>query len=107
MEKIYKHLALVLCAVVATLGLQAQERVYVSTDKECYLAGEPLWFSVYCMDGTGFSNMSKVAYLEFHSIEGCAATVKLPLKDGRGCGRLQIPLSFATGNSPLKVFDLK
>lgn len=109
MKKIYKHLALVLCALIVALGLQAQERVYVSTDKECYLAGENMWLSVYCMDGTtgGYSKLSKVAYLEFHNLEGVASTIKVPLKDGRGCGRLQIPLGFATGNYSIVAYTSK
>lgn len=109
MRKIYKHLALVLCAVLFALGLQAQERVYVSTDKECYLAGENMWLSVYCMDGkTGeYSNLSKVAYLEFHNLEGMASTIKVPLKDGRGCGRFQIPLGFATGNYSIVAYTAR
>jgi hypothetical protein len=109
MKKIYKHLALVLCALIVALGLQAQERVYVSTDKECYLAGENMWLSVYCMDGTTgeYSQLSKVAYLEFHNLEGVASTIKVPLKDGRGCGRLQIPLGFATGNYSIVAYTSK
>ena len=65
-----------------------QERVYVSTDKDVYVAGEDLWFSVYCIDeSTGkFSNVSDMAYLQFVSREGVAATQKVALIDGRGCG---------------------
>ena len=66
----------------------AQERVYVSTDKDVYLSGENLWFSVYCMDAStgGYSNLSDVAYLQVALIEG------------RGCGVFPVPLDFATGN---------
>ena len=103
------HLALVLCALSLALGLQAQERVYVSTDKECYLAGENMWLSVYCIDGKtgGYSQLSKVAYLEFHNLEGVASAIKVPLKDGRGCGRLQIPLGFATGNYSIVAYTAR
>ena len=31
--------------------LLGQERVYVSTDKDVYVAGEDIWYSVYCMEG--------------------------------------------------------
>ena len=94
------QMALIVCALSFSLGLNAQERVYVSTDKECYLAGENMWFSVYCMEesGEGYSQLSKVAYLELHSMEGLSSSIKVALKDGRGCGVLQIPLGFATGN---------
>ena len=80
--------------------LFAQERVYVSTDKDVYVAGENLWCSVYCIDAaTGeYSGLSDVAYLQFVSREGVAATHKVALVGGRGCGVFQIPLDFATGN---------
>ena len=81
-------------------GAYAHERVYVSTDKEVYLSGENLWCSVYCIDdSTGeYSNLSDVAYLQFVSKEGVAATHKVALIGGRGCGVFQIPVDFATGN---------
>ena len=89
-----------LLVALCCYGVYAQERVYVSTDKEVYLSGENLWCSVYCMDdSTGeFSNLSDVAYLQFVSNEGVAATHKVALIGGRGCGVFQIPVDFATGN---------
>ena len=96
--KKYISIAIALLLAVSFNDANAQERVYVSTDKECYLAGEPLWFSVYCMEGAGLSNMSKVAYLEFHAGGQVLSTVKVALKEGRGCGRFQIPFSVPTGN---------
>lgn len=88
------------CIAACSFVAQAQERVYVSTDKECYLAGEDIWLSVFCIDdATGKESLlSKVAYVEFHTNEGVESTVKIALKGGRGCGRLQIPFSFPTGN---------
>lgn len=109
MKRLYMQMALVVCALVFTLGMNAQERVFVSTDKECYLAGENMWFSVYCMDGSGegYSQLSKVAYLELHSMEGLSSSIKVALKDGRGCGVLQIPLSLATGNYSVLAYTAK
>ncbi|MBE6223700.1 MAG: hypothetical protein E7122_00515 [Bacteroidales bacterium] len=100
MMKRYIHILVALGAVFCTFGANAQERVYVSTDKECYIAGEPIWFSVYCMadDKGGFSSVSKVAYLELHTSGGVFSTVKVALKEGRGCGRMLIPLTVPTGN---------
>lgn len=100
-----KYISIAIALLLAAAA-NAQERVYVSTDKECYLAGEPLWFTVYCMegDGTDFSNVSKVAYLEFHTEEDVISTVKVALKDGRGCGRFQIPLSVPTGNCSIVAY---
>ena len=75
MERIYRVLALALCAVSLAFAANAQERVYVSTDKECYLAGENMWISVYCLDDAagGYSQLSKVAYLVFYNKEGLHA----------------------------------
>ncbi len=78
--------------------LSARERVYLSTDKEYYLSGENIWCSLYCMDENGFSGLSGVAYLEFYSMEGLAATFKVALVEGRGCGKFEIPFTFKTGN---------
>lgn len=84
----------------------AQERVYVTTDKDIYLAGENLWCSVYCIDdATGkYTTISSVAFLEFHSREKLEGTIKIPLIEGRGCGRLQIPLGFPTGNYSIVAY---
>ena len=59
-------------SMLAGMAAQGQERVYVSTDKNAYLAGEDMWCSVYCIDdSTGrYSSLSSVAYLEFHSSVG-------------------------------------
>jgi uncharacterized protein YfaS (alpha-2-macroglobulin family) len=89
---------LALCLAFVAGSLNAQERVYVSTDKNSYLAGEDVWFTVFCEDNSNERTMSSMAYLEFHSAEGLASTVKVALKEGRGNGRFRIPFSFATGN---------
>lgn len=104
--------------------LSAQENVYVSTDKECYLAGESIWCSVYCLGtnngnpasglstepagsdtaGVSLSHVSSVAYLEFYSLEGLVGSIKVALIDGRGCGRFEIPFSIPTGNYSIVAF---
>ncbi len=91
---------IVLLVALCCGGVHAQERVYVSTDKDVYLAGENVWCSLYCLDEpTGeYSSLSDVAYLQFVSNDGVAAKHKVAMIDGRGCGVFQIPLDFATGN---------
>lgn len=98
--KRYIHILFTVCLAAFAFIANAQERVYVSTDKDCYLAGEDIWLSVYCLVGDGgeLGGVSKVAYIEFHTREGLATTIKVGLKEGRGCGKLQIPFSFPTGN---------
>ena len=93
--------------VVASQMLFAQERVYVSTDKECYVAGESVWCSLYCLDEDGYSDLSSVAYLQFCSNEGVQSTMKVALVEGRGCGKFDIPFSFATGNYSIVAYTKK
>lgn len=104
MNKRYYRAVCCICVILLCRSmLYSQERVYISTDKEYYLAGESIWCSVYCTDESSgqhgiYSNLSSVAYIEFHNREGLAATIKTALINGRGCGRFEIPFSVPTGN---------
>ncbi|MDD3034070.1 MAG: hypothetical protein PHT25_05695 [Bacteroidales bacterium] len=78
------------------------ERIYVSTDKECYIAGESVWISLFCFD-TGkdspvLSAMSSIAYIELQSSTGIVAKTKVAIISGRGSGRVELPTSTPTGN---------
>lgn len=97
MRKVISTLALLICSWSLILG---QERVFVSTDKDIYLAGEDVWYSLYCFDekSGNHSDLSDVAYLQFVSNDGVAATAKGALIRGRGCGRFRIPMTLPTGN---------
>ena len=92
----------VICAFSLSIAAWAgvAERVYVSTDKDVYSAGDLVWCSVFCTDArTGMlSSANSVAYVEVSSTEGLLATAKISLVGGRGSGTVQIPLSAATGN---------
>ncbi len=80
------------------------ERVYLSTDKEYYLAGENVWCSLYCLKGGKLSDLSSTAYLEFYSKEGLAVKFKVALSGGRGCGKFEIPFNLATGNYSIVAY---
>lgn len=101
---------ILVAALVAFASLSAQERVvertWLSTDKDVYLAGETVWLSAFCLDAASgaFSDVSSVAYVELHSAGGLAATAKVALSGGRGGGRLDLPLTLATGNYRLIVY---
>src|SRR5688500_9968152 len=43
-----------------------QEKIFVHTDKDFYLAGEIVWYKIYYMDGTFHRplDLSKLAYVE-------------------------------------------
>lgn len=45
-----------------------RERVYISTDRDVYVAGDAVWMSAYCLDASSgsLSSFSKTAYVEVH-----------------------------------------
>ena len=107
--RLVKICAAVLLVMLAGNILSAQERVYISTDKECYLAGEALWYSAHCIDwqSGNYSELSNTAYLQFVNAEGVAATHKVALNGGKGCGRFMIPLNLPTGNYSIIAYTKK
>ena len=89
-------------AVLALAGMVSMaapvERVYVSTDRSAYIAGDAVWCSLTCLDGNGrLSNASAVSYVELVSEEGTACTAKIGLLEGRGAGSFRIPVTTPTG----------
>ena len=71
--------------LLALAGMLAQaapvERIYVSTDREVYLAGDAVWCSLSCLDGNGrFSDESAVSYVELVSQDGTACTTERPVR---------------------------
>lgn len=98
----------VMTIILAVLGITASavERVYVSTDKDVYVAGDIVWCSAFCIDSsTGrLSDASSVAYVELSSSRMTSATCKIALIGGRGSGFLQIPFTTPTGNYSILGF---
>lgn len=71
-----------------------QERIFVHLDRNYYLTGERIWFTIYCLEnGTGKpSRASSVAYIELMDRQGRAIQQqKIELRDGTGEGFFQIP----------------
>lgn len=87
-------------------GERLRERVYISTDRDVYVAGDRLWMSAYCIDAaTGrLSDFSRIAYVEVHSPDGTVETAKVALDGGRGAASLILPNSIATGNYRLLAY---
>ena len=95
--------------LLALAGMLAQaapvERIYVSTDREVYLAGDAVWCSLSCLDGNGrFSDESAVSYVELVSQDGTACTAKIGLLGGRGAGAFRIPATAPTGTYRLIAY---
>ena len=86
-----------------------RERVYISTDKDVYVAGDAVWLSAWCLDASSgrLSAFSKTAYVEVHSPTGMVQTAKIALDGGRGAGRLTLPNSLPTGNYRLFAYTLQ
>ena len=81
------------------------ERIYVSTDRDVYLAGDAVWCSLTCLDENGrFSNASAISYLELVSGDGTACTAKIGLLEGRGAGSFRIPVTVPTGTYRLIAY---
>ena len=100
-------LFLILLPSAALRGAEPlRERVYLSTDREVYVAGEAVWLSAWCVDATSgrLSTFSKIAYVELHSPGAMVRTAKIALQDGRGAGRLFLPASLPTGNYRLIAY---
>ena len=97
MKKMF--LILTALAVAGTLSVAAPtERIFVSTDRSAYLAGDAVWCSLTCLDENGlYSNASAISYVELVSEEGTACTAKIGLLQGRGAGSFRIPVTTPTG----------
>lgn len=93
-------------SVFAQDGGRLRERVYISTDRDVYVAGDRIWMSAYCVDATTgcLSDFSRIAYIEVHSPEGTVETAKVALDGGRGAASLTLPNSLATGNYRLLAY---
>ncbi len=78
------------------LQVHGRERIYVSTDRQAYVAGDLVWCSAFSLGGSAVR--SGIAYVELVSTDGTALQARLSLTGGRGAGVLQLPASLPTGN---------
>ena len=100
-------LALLAAAILPARSQEnLSERVYVSTDRDVYVAGDELFFSAFCMDmaNGGFSNGSRTAYLELVSADGPVQTAKAALDGGRGGGVISLQNTIPTGEYRLVAY---
>ena len=124
MDRIYRKLFLVILLAITQLSAKAQvlenvqhafdaynstfqEKMFVQTDKEQYLAGELLWLKVYNVNAlTNKKNdLSKIAYVEIIDQNNSAvAQSKIELKGGLGTGSLIIPSSIGSGTYKFRAY---
>lgn len=74
------------------------ERVYVHTDKDNYVAGEDIWVKFYAVNPDFQpSDLSKVGYIEICDTEKPQIQLKVVLDEGKGAGKIRIPVTIPTG----------
>ncbi len=105
-SNIFITLAVLLLLISAPSYAQRVERIWFSTDRSVYVAGERIWCSALCMDVATRtpSELSSIAYMELHSASGVAHTAKIALMEGRGAGYLDLPNTLPTGNYRLIAY---
>lgn len=84
-----------------------QEKIFVHTDKEFYLAGEICWFKLYMVDANGNRplDLSKVAYIEWMDRDNRPVLQsKIGLRDGHGDGSVYLPLTLRSGHYKLRAY---
>jgi len=86
---------------------QPQEKVFVHTDKDTYLAGEILWMKLYVVDGATRrpGMLSHSAFVEILSDEQKPVLqARIALDSGTGNGSFQLPFSLHSGNYWLRAY---
>lgn len=84
-----------------------QEKIFVHTDKDTYLAGETIWFAAYTLDAASGRplSLSKVAYVEIISSEQRPVFQgKIALDESHGSGSFLLPYSVRSGNYLLRAY---
>jgi len=77
---------------------QLNERIYMQTDKQFYLAGELLWLKLYTTDTEGrLMDCSKIGYVELIHDSIPEVQVKVDIQDGMGAGWMELPVLLPTG----------
>ncbi|HTE25629.1 hypothetical protein [Flavitalea sp.] len=84
-----------------------QEKIFVHTDKDFYLAGEIVWYKIYYMDGTFHRplDLSKLAYVEIIDQNNKPVMqAKNAIKNSTGKGSFYLPSSVSSGNFKLRAY---
>ena len=95
---------LLLCFVLKAEE-QAYERVYIHTDKDCYMAGEEIQLKFYVINRNFQpSVLSQVGYVEICDTEKPQMQLKVALEQGRGAGTIKIPKGIPSGIYQLSAY---
>ncbi len=84
-----------------------QEKVYLQTDRQSYLAGETIWFKAYCSLFEKPSILSKVVYVTLTDANGTILQKKqLMLNNASAAGELDLPQGMKPGDYTLSAYTL-
>lgn len=84
-----------------------QEKIYLHTDKNFYVAGELLWFKAYYVDGWFHEplQVSKILYVDLLDKQNNPVLhTMISLRPGQDNGSLQLPLSLNSGRYQLRAY---
>src|SRR5918993_1098454 len=85
-----------------------QERMFLHTDKEFYVAGEICWFKVYSVDAVFHKplDVSKVAYVELLDNSNRAVLQsKVEMENSTGSGSLYVPVTINSGHYKIRAYS--
>ncbi len=88
-------------------SIHLQEKLFVHTDKTFYLAGEPVWFKIYSVDGSFHKPLaaSSISYIEILNKDlKPVVQTKISMLKGSGSGSVTLPGFLATGNYILRAY---
>ena len=84
---------------------ELRERVYLQTDKNLYLSGEPIHIKLLTTDQDLVPVVfSKVAYVELLADSAAHLQIKIGLTNGTGSGRMILPTDLPTGYYRLMAY---
>lgn len=103
------YITIILLGIHSILVSQNVERMFVHTDRDIYVSGEDLLFSVYLLDGakpdSAQSERSIVSYIELINANRIpVAQLRCRISDGYGSSVLSIPDSIGTGEYILRAY---
>lgn len=95
-----------ICLFVVSQFTFAQEQTLIRTDRDIYIAGEPLWFTVNCLQSKTniTSGLSKVIYVEILNEAAVPVTqIKCRADKGRMQSLIYLPDTISSGNYTLRA----
>jgi hypothetical protein len=106
MKKRYTVLyILFFCCFTLQAEENIHERVFVHTDKDCYVAGEDILLKFLVINPNfQAATLSKVGYIEISDVERPYIQLKLALKAGCGAGKVKIPEDIPSGIYQLSAY---